>query len=218
MNCARCLVVVGALAIATAIPSHADSGEPVQGYVAGGYAQPLGDADDSLGGGFNISGGVIWHPNPAGPFGLRGDIGFNLWNASNSAINNLQGPGTAIVDGGYASMFTLTVDALWRFGKPDHFGGYVGLGIGGYRRYAALTNEVLVPGYICDPYWGYCYNATTTGYQVVADDTLTKLGANASVGILFPVGSGEMYFEARYHYVDTTKGTEFIPIVLGYRF
>ena len=121
------------------------------------------------------------------------DLGFTLWNASNSAINNLQGPGTAIVDGGYASIFALTVDALWRFGQPDHFGGYVGLGIGGYRRYAALTNEVLVPGYICDPYWGYCYNAVTTGYQVVADDTLTKLGANASVGILFPVGSGEMY-------------------------
>jgi hypothetical protein len=107
---------------------------------------------------------------------------------------------------------------MWRFGQPQHFGGYVGLGVGGYRRYAALTNEVLVPGYICDPYWGYCYNAVTTGHQIIADDTLTKFGVNAAVGLNFPVGSGEMYVEARYHYIDTAKSTEFLPIVLGYRF
>jgi len=218
MTGARLLVAATALAVAASIPVSADSGDPIQGYVAGGYAQPLGAADDSLGGGFNFSGGVIWHPNPTKPFGLRGDLGFSLWNASQSAIDNFAGSGDAIVDGGYASMFTFTVDALWRFGQPDHFGGYVGLGVGGYRRYAALTNEVLVPGYICDPYWGYCYNAVTTGTQIVADDVLTKFGLNASVGILFPVGSGEMYFEARYHYIDTSKATEFIPIVIGYRF
>jgi hypothetical protein len=218
MKRANWFVVLGVLAVATAVPASADAGDPIRGYVAGGYAQPLGAADDSLSGGFNIAGGMVWSPNPSGPFGLRADFGFNLWNAQQSAIDNFAGAGSAVVDGGYASMFSLTVDALWQFGKPEHVGGYVGLGIGGYRRYAALTNEVLVPGYICDPYWGYCYNAVTTGSQVIADDTLTKFGLNASVGLVFPVGGGEMYVEARYHYIDTTKTTEYLPIVLGYRF
>ena len=218
MNCARCVVVVGALAIATTIPVFADTGEPVRGYVAGGYVEPIGAAGDALGGGFNISGGVVWKPSPARGLGVRADLGFNLWNASQTAIDNFAGTGSALVDSGYASMFSLTIDALWQFGQPDKVGGYVGLGIGGYRRYAALTNEVLQVGYICDPYWGYCYNATTTGYQVIADDTLTKFGVNASVGILFPVGAGEMYVEARYHYVDSPKSFEYLPIVLGYRF
>jgi hypothetical protein len=212
------LAIVGVLVCLAAIPAKAETGDPIQGFIAGGYAQPIGAADDALDGGWNFSGGIIWYPAPDRPFGLRADLGYDRWYASDTAIRNFAGTGSALVDGGYASMWTLTVDAMWRFGQPHHFGGYVGLGVGGYRRYAALTNEVLVPGYICDPYWGYCYNAVTTGHQIIADDTLTKFGANAAVGLNFPVGSGEMYLEARYHYIDTTKSTEFLPIVLGYRF
>jgi len=218
MKRANWFVVVGVLAIASVIPAMADPGDPIRGYIAGGYAQPLGKADDSLTGGWNISGGMIWHPAPDRPFGVRVDLGYDRWDATQSAINNFAGSGNAIVDGGYADMISLTADALWQFGHPEHVGGYVGLGVGGYRRYAALTNEVLVPGYICDPYWGYCYTAVTTGHQVVADDALTKFGLNASVGVSFPVGHGEMYVEARYHYIDTEDATEFLPIVLGYRF
>ncbi len=210
-----CLVM---LTVAAAIPATAGTSGPVRGYVGVGYAQPLGEADNSLEGGWNVSGGMIWRPAPAKPFGLRVDLGYDRWNATQSAINNIAGAGSAIIDGGYASMISLTADAMLQFGQPDHVGGYVGLGIGGYSRYAALTNEVLVPGYICDPYWGYCYTAVTTGTQVIKDDTLTKFGLNAAVGVKFPVGPGEMYVEARYHYIDTTKGTEYLPFVLGYRF
>jgi len=217
MKRASWFVVVLVLVMATVIPAMAAEGDPVQGYVAGGYSQPMGNAADYLTGGWNLSGGAIFRPNPAKPFGLRVDLGFNTWDATQSAINNYGGTGAAYVDGGYANMWTLTTDALFHFGKPGRVGGYVGLGIGGYRRYAALTNYVTQIGYICDPWWG-CYYAPYTGSQTVAHDTLTKFGYNASLGLTFPVGNGEMYLEGRYHYVVGDPAVEFIPILLGYRF
>lgn len=217
MKRARWFASVLVLAVATGIPAMAATGDPIQGYVAGGYAQPLGDADDYLNGGWNLSGGMIWNFSASKPFGIRFDLGFNTWDASQSAIDNYQGTGAAYVDGGYANMWTLTADVLWKFGKPDRVGGYIGLGVGGYRRYAALTNYVTQVGYICDPWWG-CYYAPYTGSQTVAHDTLTKFGYNASIGMTFPVGAGEMYIEARYHYVDTYPSTDFVPVLIGYRF
>jgi hypothetical protein len=217
MKHASWFVAVLVLAFATVVPAMADDSGPVQGYIAGGYSEPLGHAADLVTGGWNISGGAIFRPNPAKPFGLRVDLGFNTWDATQSAINNYQGTGAAYVDGGYANMWTLTTDAIFHFGKPGRVGGYIGLGIGGYRRYAALTNYVTQIGYICDPWWG-CYYAPVTGSQTVAHDTLTKFGYNASLGMTFPVGPGEMYLEARYHYVVGSPATEFLPILLGYRF
>ena len=211
------VVVLGLLVVAAAIPALADDGGPIQGYIAGGYSDPLGNASDYVGGGWNISGGAIFSPSPTKPVAIRFDLGFNTWDATQSAINNYGGTGAAYVDGGYANMWTLTSDLLYHFGKPDHVGGYIGLGIGGYRRYAALTNYVTQIGYICDPWWG-CYYAPYTGSQTVAHDTLTKFGYNASLGMTFPVGNGEMYLEARYHYVVGSPATEFVPILLGYRF
>jgi hypothetical protein len=219
MKRASCLAVVLTLAVAFGVPAMADDGGPIQGYIAGGYSQVLGDAGDYFGGGWNLSGGAIWNPSPTKPIGVRFDLGFNTWDATTSAIQSIPGnTGNALIDGGYANMWSLTGDALWRFGKPDHIGGYIGLGIGGYRRYAALTNDVLVPGYICDPFWGYCYTAAVTGTNTVAHDTLTKFGYNASLGMTFPVGSGEMYIEARYHYIPNTQIDAYVPVLIGYRF
>jgi hypothetical protein len=218
MKRAGFFALAGWLVVAAAIPAMAAEGDPIQGYIAGGYTDPLGRAGDVLTGGWNFSGGVLWHPSPAEPFGVRLDLGFNTWNATQSAINNYQGTGAAFVDGGYANMWTLTGDALWQFGHPGHVGGFIGLGIGGYRRYAALTDYVTQIGTICDPWWGYCYYAPYTGSQTVAHDTLTKFGYNAAVGVSFPLGPGAMYFEARYHWVNNSPAMEFIPVLIGYRF
>jgi hypothetical protein len=219
MKRAGVFVVLAMLIVASAVSAMAQEEGPVQGYIAGGYSQPMGRLDDVVDGGWNISGGAIYSPSPTKPVAIRFDLGFNTWDASTSAIQSIPGnTGQALIDGGYVNMWTLTGDVLYQFGKPDHVGGYVGLGIGGYRRYAALTNNVLVPGYICDPWWGYCYTAAVTGSQTVAHDTLTKFGYNASLGITFPVGNGSMYLEARYHYMISDPATEFVPILIGYRF
>jgi hypothetical protein len=56
------------------------------------------------------------------------------------------------------------------------------------------------------------------GDVITQDDKLTKFGYSASVGLTFPAGRGEMYLEARYHYMISDPATEYVPILIGYRF
>ena len=191
--------------------------KPVTGYIAGGFSGTEGTTADYVNDGWNFSGGVLIHPAQDKPFAFRADLGYNRWDATKELLD-LGGTDTVRIDDGWASMSTITGDILWEFGGKDHAGGYVGVGIGGYRRYVQLTEEVLVPGYICDPWWGICYPAAAVGDLIVADDKLTKIGYNAILGINFPTKSGGAFqLEIQYHRMDSEEPTEFLPILIGYR-
>lgn len=206
-------VIVGVLVVVAAMPVQAQDKKEIQGYVAGGYVMPQGRAGDFLNDGWNISGGAIFRPAPDKPFGVRLDFGYSDMGANNEVIN-VANANTLRVDDGYVSMGNITAEALWEFGSPDKVGGYLGVGMGGYRRYAALTAAAYYP--YCDPWWGYCY--TVAGQAVVNSDSLTKFGYSGAAGITFAVGNGQMYLEARYHYMISDPATEYIPILIGYRF
>jgi hypothetical protein len=75
-----------------------------------------------------------------------------------------------------------------------------------------------VSGIYCDPWTGWCYPYTTTGQIITDNDRLTKIGWNAVLAITFPMQSGgELYVEAAYHWMDSSPATEYMPILLGYR-
>jgi hypothetical protein len=216
MTFAKWFIAAGVLAVAVAVPAQAQDKKEVQGYIAGGYVLPEGKADDYLDGGWNISGGVIFRPMPAKPFGVRLDLGYSSMDANNNAVN-LGNAADYLVDGGYMSMGNLTAEFMWEFGNPDKFGGYLAVGGGGYRRYAALTADVQQLGYVCDPYWG-CYYASYVGTQTLASDSLIKWGWSVAGGATFAVGSGQLYVEARYHWMMSSPSTQYLPILIGYRF
>lgn len=208
------LVVFGVLAVAATMPAQAQDKKEVQGYVAGGYVMPEGRAGDFLNAGWNISGGAIFRPKPDKPFGIRVDLGYSSMDANTSAISIANSQGIH-ADDGYMSMGNLTAEIMYEFGKPSgKVGGYIAAGGGGYHRYAALTANTLVA--YCDPYWGWCYPAN--GQAVTNSDSLTKWGWSAAAGITFNVGSGQLYLEARYHWMETSPTTQYFPILLGYRF
>jgi opacity protein-like surface antigen len=97
--------------------------------------------------------------------------------------------------------------------------GYGLLGIGAYNRYVAMTQTALGYGYVCDPWWGFCYPALVAGDLIVADTSQTKFGWNVGVGLEFPIRySGAWFVEARYHRIEGTNATEYVPIQIGYRF
>jgi len=212
MKRASWFVVLGVLVVAAAIPAQAQDKKEVQGYIAGGYVQPFGNADDFLNAGWNISGGAIFRPMPDKPFGVRLDLGYSSMDADNAVLSGTI-PGSFLVDDGYVSMGNLTAEFMWEFGNPDKFGGYLAVGGGGYRRYAALTADVPV-GY-CDYYWGCWYG---TGTETLADDSLIKWGWSVAGGATFAVGSGQLYVEARYHWMMSSPSTQYFPILIGYRF
>jgi opacity protein-like surface antigen len=206
------LAFVSPTALAQAPP------KPYSGYIAGGYTTAYGDTADAVNDGWNISGGAIMHPNPNSPLSYRVDVGYNYFGVSRDLINQANANSPVRTDDGWASMFTVTVDALWSFGKPDHPNLYIGLGVGGYRRYVQLTQEALFGGTICDPWWGICYPGVVAGDVITADDKLTKIGYNASLGMTFPTSSGgKLFVEGRFHHMDSENATEFIPITFGYR-
>ena len=211
MKFAKWFIATGVLTVAVAMPAQAQDKKEVQGYIAGGYVMPEGNAADYLNDGWNISGGAIFRPRPERPFGLRVDFGYSDMGANDATIAGA--PAGYRVDGGYMSMWNLTAEALWEFGNPDKVGGYLGVGGGGYRRYAALTASV--PTGYCDPYWGCWYGTSTAS---VFDDTLTKWGWSTALGMTFAVGNGQMYLEARYHWMQSSPTTQYLPILIGYRF
>jgi hypothetical protein len=193
--------------------------KPVAGYIAGGYAQPFGKTDDVVNPGWIFSGGVVMHEDPKNPFGIRLDFGYAWFWADKKAIESANDSGATVrVDDGYASMFNISADGIYEFGGHGRVGGYFGAGISSYTRYWAATRESIVNGIYCDPWTGWCYPYTTTGDAIVSNDRLTKIGWNAVLALTFPMQSGgEVYIEAAYHWMDSDPATEYLPILLGYR-
>jgi hypothetical protein len=211
-------VVFAVLVVATTMPVRAqDERKEIQGYFAGGYVAPQGKAGDLLNDGWNISAGALLRPLPGKPLAVRVDFGFSRMDASTHALEFANSVGLR-ADDGFVNMSNLTAEALWEFGHPRKIGGYIGIGGGIYRRYAALTATALIDGIYCDPWWGWCYPSAVVGDVITQDDKLTKFGYSASVGMTIPAGHGEMYIEARYHYMISDPATEYIPILIGYRF
>lgn len=59
----------------------------------------------------------------------------------------------------------------------------------------------------------------TTGQAVVDETSTTRFAWNVGVGVEFPLQDGSAWFiDARYHRIETSEPTEFIPIQVGYRF
>jgi hypothetical protein len=214
------ITALALLACAVALPANAQGNtkKQVQGYIAGGYVLSEGDTGNAFDDGWDISGGVLLRPSPDKPIALRFDLGYNWFDANNALINKAQTAGLD-VDDGYMSVGTLTAEALWEFGGNGGVGGFIGVGLGGYHRYANLSTTVIQAGYICDPYWYWCYPGAVQGQAIVGSNSLTKFGYSVAGGVTFPVGNGEMYVEARYHWMDASDpSTQMLPILLGYRF
>jgi hypothetical protein len=114
-------------------------------------------------------------------------------------------------DDGFVSMGNITAEALWEFGHPRNVGGYLGLGIGGYRRYAALTATALVDGVHCDPWWGWCYPAAVVGDVIHTGRLAHEKSAKRHGRHDDPAGHGQMYLEARYHYMISERATQYFP-------
>ena len=212
--------IMASLALVALTPALAqEAPKPVQGYIQGGYAATTGETSDYLNGGFSISGGVILRPaHKASGLGIRFDLGWNYFGATSNLINLAQNENFRI-DSGDGSVGSLTGDILYEFHQASKVGFHISAGIGGYHRYVQLTETALVGGSVCDPWWGYCYPAVGTGDIIVASKSTTKFGFNGGLGVDFHLGNGStVYVEARYHWVDTSHATEYIPIVVGYQF
>ena len=209
---------IGLFAVAVGPAAFAQE-PPVSWMMNAGYAATVGHTSDYLQGGWTIGGGVAFKLQPSSPFAVQFDLAYADFQATHNLINLGQANTAFRIDDGRGEVWSLT--AAGRFGGyfSPAVRGYGLLGIGAYHKYVEFTQTALGSGYICDPWWGYCYPGVVAGDVIVANKSTTKFGWNFGLGLEFPLAYGGAWFiEARYHWIEGEKSSEFVPIQIGYKF
>jgi hypothetical protein len=208
------------LVLPMAAPALAGSEGPVLWQIELGYSMVQGMPGDVFEDGYLLGFGAVIQPNPKSPIGYRFDFTYDFWDVNTGALDiDDSTPGAEVdIDDGDGDQFRLSAGVQYESqGDRAKFVG--GVGIGAYRLHADLTNSVLVPGYICDPYWWwYCYPGLVEGDVILTNKTLTKFGYYASLGVVFPLTNSDFFIEAEYHWVNVEDYFETLPIVFGWRF
>ena len=200
--------------LAAAPDAFAQEYSPVRWYMMGGANPPVGQTNEFLQAGWDFGFAVAWR-EPGHPLGLRLDLNY----ASNNATKALQNAGSVAtglnITGGWADIWSasLNVEAQHLF-SPTTYGYLIG-GVGAYYTELQLTEYGY--GYVCNPWWGYCYSGT--GNVVVASNSTTRFGWNGGVGMAFRLQGPTLFIEARYTRIETSpQPLEFIPVTIGLRF
>jgi opacity protein-like surface antigen len=188
---------------------------PVQWYVDGGLNVPASNTSNLLNTGWNFGFGVIFR-QPSAPFGLRLDVNWSTNNASAHALYQASGTTGTNISGGWADVWSVSAGGEYRYHFNPQMYGYVTAGIGAYYTQVQLTEVGY--GYICNPWWYYCY--VGTGQAVVASNSSTRFGWDAGLGVGYKLPSGVTLFaEAKYTWIDTSNQTiTYIPVLFGVRF
>lgn len=211
----RIMFVVLSTLFAAAPRVYAQESSPVRWHVMGGVSQPVGGTNDLLLTGWNVGFGVTVR-QPGEALGLRLDFDYGSNNATRNLINQ-GGASTGLqITGGWADSWsgTANLEAQHLFSNAMY--GYLIGGIGFYYNSVQLTEYGY--GYVCNPWWGYCYIGS--GNVVVATNSSTRFGWNAGGGLAFRLRSGPtLLVEARYTQVQTSPQIlKMIPILVGVRF
>jgi opacity protein-like surface antigen len=222
MSMRKMLCALGVL-LATAAPSayaqyygsNSTYESPVHWYVDGGANVPASNTSNLLNTGWNFGFGVIF-TQPGANFGLRLDVNWSTNNASAHGLYEASGATNMNIDGGWVDVWSINAGGEYRIPFNPQVYGYVTAGIGAYYAQAQLTEVGY--GYVCNPWWGYCY--VGTGQAVVASNSSTRFGWDAGFGVGFKLASGATLFaEAKYTWIDSTNETiTYIPVLFGVRF
>jgi hypothetical protein len=203
-----------ALLLVAAPRAYSQEYSPLRWYIMGGANVPLSNTADILQSGYNFGFAVTWR-EPGRPVGVRFDFNY----ASNNATRELQNQGSQAtglnITGGWADIWSASVnlEAQHLF-SPTTYGYLIG-GIGAYYTQVQLTEYGY--GYVCNPWWGYCYYGS--GNAVVASNSTTRFGWNGGVGMAFRLQGPTLFIEARYTRIETSpQPLEFVPITIGLRF
>lgn len=207
------------LGLAFAGPAFAQD-RPVSWHFDIGYSWTSGTTSDFLDDGWKLGGGLTWKPRADGPFSLLAELSFSSYDATDNLIRlaNLQSDSVRIDDGD-ADIWGLNVNGVYRIPFSPKARGYLTAGVGEYYRKVQMTQTVLIGGTYCDPWWGFCYPAVVPGQAIAEEQTTTRFAWNAGIGVEFPLSAGGSWFiDARYHRIETSEPTEFIPLSIGFRF
>jgi hypothetical protein len=179
-----------------------------EAHVFGGASFIQGDASDFASTGYTFGFGGIQQQSDR--FGWRWDFAFDRHDANEGAF------GSFLIDDGDLTSTYFRVGPQYGF---DTYGGrfYANASLGYYWTYANVSMYATIPGYICDPFWGYCYIVSVPGEYILQDEHENDWGWSATLGYEWDVIGGSWFVEMQYHSVDHGAGYEFMPLVIGMR-
>jgi hypothetical protein len=178
-------------------------------HVFYGASQVEGDTSDHATDGYTFGFGGVSRGD--GMLAWRWDFAFDHHDAREGNIASF------IVDDGDL------MSTYFRFGPQLDFETgsgrfYLGVSAGYYWTYANISMYATVPGYVCDPFWGWCWLVPVSGEFILADRSEDDLGYSATVGYEWDVIGGSWFIEAQYHLIEHGEGYEIMPVVIGLRF
>jgi len=210
----RPALCVFAVLLSAAPAAFAQEYSPVRWYIFGGANAPLSNTSDILQTGYDLGFAVTWR-EPGHPIGVRFDLNYASNNVTRALLNQGSVATGLNITGGWADIWSgsVNLEAQHLFSSTTY--GYLIGGVGAYYTQMQLTQYGY--GYVCDPWWGYCYYGT--GNAVVASNSATKFGWNGGVGMAFRLQGPTLFIEARYTRIETSpQPLEFVPITIGLRF
>ena len=203
--------------IAMASAAFAGDGSPVSLVVNGGLAPTVGETGTYLKAGWTLGTGLVIQPDTAGQLAWQVDLGYTNFNATENLVQ-LGTQQNFRINSGRGDIWSLTADAKYS-SDSDTIRPYVLAGVGAYHRYVELSQTAYGTGVVCDPWWGYCYPSVVEGSIVFASRSHTKIGFNAGIGVEFLLENDSSWFiEARFHWIDGSHATEYIPVQIGFKF
>ena len=201
-----------------------DKGKDIFGHLSTGWLLPEGDFGRIADDGWYLNGGVLYWPEDWA-IGLKFDLGYTNTDIKQSVINaintELMGMGAGSITGGDVTIWSGSANAVWGPDTDSAVGFYLTAGVGLDYVEGRITDNALVyyPP-ICDPWLWWCIpGGVGPGTIVVLSEHTTDFSWNWGVGVTFELSSGsQIFIEARYETVETSpQATEYIPIVVGYR-
>jgi opacity protein-like surface antigen len=191
------------------------------GHIAFGYSLAEGDFGDVVDDDFYFDGGATFWPETAA-VGFTFDLAYSGYDVKSSVvrdINDMLPPGEEF-NSMDVDIWSLSAGAIWGPDSSGSVGFYFlgGLGVDYLKARAKTTGLIYYPP-ICDPWTWICYpGGWAPGTVVAASQSTTEWSWNAGIGMTFEMASGsQIYVEARYKAIQTDPVTEFIPIVVGFR-
>lgn len=205
------IAIIGLLSAAPADAQFTKDWKNWYGNFHGGWSLAQSDFSDVVKDGWTLGGGATYFPDDW-LFGISLGLDYSDHDIKREVLDAFES------SGGDVSIWALTTGLTWSPRLEGSLGFYINGGVGAYRLEGRLTEPGVVCGPICPPWSWWCYPGCAPGTIVTDRISTTKFGYNLAVGLTFQVGMGSnIYVQAQYDRVETDVSTDYVPLVVGYR-
>lgn len=167
-----------------------------------------GDAAEAAADGWSLGFGGI--TNRDEDIAWRWDVGFDSHDMRKPTDTNV------LADDGDLFTTYLRVGPQFEFeGYDTRF--YINAMVGYYWTSASVSREISVPGYYCDPFWGWCWYTTVPGEQILDRRSAQDWGYSATIGYEWDSDDVSFFLEVQYHLAAQETRYSFSPVVIGVR-